>query len=207
MTRWHRIPSPDARRVPPVRWGVRRVAALAVFLMALAAAPAALFADQTDPRLDRLFESLGQAEDPALARITEQLIWSVWFAYPQDPDIERRMRAAQGAMAEEDFETAEALLDTIVADAPDYAEGWNRRATLRYRIGDFQGSMADIAQVLTLEPRHFGALSGMGLILLQRGDLEQAIAAYRAALEVNPTLPAARAHIAYLEEQLAGERL
>lgn len=180
---------------------------LASLLLFLAAWTVPAAADQTDPRLDRLFDSLAEAESPAVARITERLIWSIWYAYPDNPEIERRVHAAREAIGAEDLETAEAVLDTVVADAPLYAEGWNQRATVRYMRGDFAGSMADIAQVLQLEPRHFGALSGMGLIFLQRGDLEEAIGAYRAALDVNPMMPGARAHIAYLEEQVAGERL
>ena len=79
-------------------------------------------------------------------------------------------------------------LDAVIALKPDYTEGWNRRATLYYMKKDFGHALADIHEVLVLEPRHFGALSGLGLILQEIGDEKHALAAYRRALAIDPHL-------------------
>src|SRR6476646_8072318 len=80
------------------------------------------------------------------------------------------------------------ILDDIVMRAPDWAEGWNKRATVLYILGEQDRSLADIEHVLALEPRHFGALSGIGLIRIAKGQPREALAAYRRALAVNPFL-------------------
>ncbi len=97
------------------------------------------------------------------------------------------------------------LLTRVDRLAPSSPEGWNRRATSRYLAGDFAGSVADIQRTLELEPRHFGALSGLGLIYSQLEDPERAVAAFEAALEINPHLPGARANIQHLRELLVGD--
>ena len=80
------------------------------------------------------------------------------------------------------------MLDDIVARAPDWAEGWNKRATVLYLMGEYDRSLTDIDRVLALEPRHFGALAGMGLIRIEKGETREALAAFRRALAVNPFL-------------------
>ena len=87
-----------------------------------------------------------------------------------------------------DHAGAIALLDTLVAKEPQWAEAWNQRATLRYVIGDFEGSLADIDRVLALEPKHFGALSGQAIILMHQGKMAAGQLALRKAVEIDPFL-------------------
>jgi Flp pilus assembly protein TadD len=117
------------------------------------------------------------------------------------------MTRAIAEMETRNFDTSLALLDKIIILQPDWAEAWNKRATARYLAGDDQGSMTDIAHVLILEPRHFGALSGMGMILERRGFRDDALRAYQRALDVAPQLPSLRAAVERLKAAVAGQRL
>jgi tetratricopeptide (TPR) repeat protein len=117
------------------------------------------------------------------------------------------MTRAIAAMGLKNFEVALALLDKLVELQPDWAEAWNKRATVRYLIDDYEGSMADIAHVLKLEPRHFGALSGMGMILERRGFREDALRAYRRALAIAPHLDSLRNSVDRLTKSVEGQDL
>jgi tetratricopeptide (TPR) repeat protein len=169
-------------------------ALLVAFL--LAAGPASLsllasaFADEATDRaaaLDSLFSRLRAAPDAASAQAIDDQIWAFWTT-PSDPDLASRMREILIARSTGNVSTAMALLDELVVDFPDYAEGWNQRATLHYMTGDFERSIADCAQVLELEPRHFGALSGRALMYLQLGERALALKDMRAALAIHPFL-------------------
>lgn len=184
----------------------RRRLILGLFLTLLAAASPA-FGDQNDPRLDPLFSALRQAEDVTKARRVEAGIWRIWSQYGDDPIIDRMMRHGARLMAAEQMKRAAEVFDQVVTRAPAFAEGWNRRATLRFLTGDFDGSVADIRQVLNLEPRHFGALSGLGLIYMALERPQGALKAFERALQINPHMTSARRHAAHLRAQLEGQRL
>lgn len=117
------------------------------------------------------------------------------------------MARAVAALGARELHASRSLLDKIIALHPDWAEAWNKRATVRYLMGDQQGSMADIARVLILEPRHFGALSGMGMILEQSGFTDDALRAYRRALEIAPQLASIRAAVDRLTAAVKGQSL
>ncbi len=169
---------------------VRRMIAIAlafglVFGLALHAGPAA--ADQDDPRLEALFARLKAAPDADAAQDVEAAIWHIWV---QSDDEVIGMLMAQGvaAMSRRDLRAALGKFDQIVKIAPGFAEGWNKRATVHYLLGDFSGSLHDIARTLKLEPRHFGALSGRGLVLIELEDMKLALESFEAALAVYPKL-------------------
>jgi tetratricopeptide (TPR) repeat protein len=117
------------------------------------------------------------------------------------------MARAIAAIGTHSLEASLALLDKIIVLQPDWAEAWNKRATVRHLAGDDQGSMADIAHVLILEPRHFGALSGMGMILESGGFRDDALRAYRRALEIAPQLPSLRAAVERVTAAVNGQGL
>lgn len=137
--------------------------------------------------LDTLFGQLRAAPDAASAQAIDDQIWSIWTT-PADPDLASRMREILTSRSSGNIATTLALLDELVVDFPDYAEGWNQRATLHYMTGDFERSIADCAKVLELEPRHFGALSGRALMYLQLGQRDLALRDMRAALAIHPFL-------------------
>ena len=171
---------------------MRRSLSLALLLALAAAQPSR--ADQTDPALPALFALLAEAPDAAVAAPVEREIWVRWTQHA-DPAVEALMEEAGLAMAVDDFDQALAALDRVVAMAPGYAEGWNRRATVHYLSGRLEASLADVERVLALEPRHFGALSGRGLCLLALDRPEEAAEAFAAALAVHPHLGGAQENL------------
>jgi tetratricopeptide (TPR) repeat protein len=157
-------------------------------------------ADQTDPQLDHLFGRLQKAVNPVEAQAIEQAIWSLWIK-AADPVLNLEMLAGVQALNKGELKEALRIFDLITERAPEYAEGWNKRATVLFFLSEFDRSMTDIARTLDLEPRHFGALSGMGMIYVRLGDLEAAAEAMERALEMNPHLPGVREQIDSLRRQ------
>lgn len=144
--------------------------------------PAAHAAEHT-----RLFEELAQAESEDDARAAESAIWVHWLLAP-DLESARLMDRALELRRTYDLAGAEAALDELVALSPDWAEGWNQRATVRFMQGDFDGSLDDIVETLRREPKHFGALAGRALILIQQGRMELAQSTLREAVAIDPFL-------------------
>ena len=179
-----------------------RVVAAIVGMIFVAASAAA---DQRDPRLDILFDALIDAGIESSRRV-ESEIWTIWLEH-EDPATFGLMQIGVIAMSAGDMETALSAFDVLVDRAPDYAEAWNKRATVLFMMGEHQQSLADVAKTLELEPRHFGALSGAGLILDAMDQPESALKAYREALAVNPNLPHALVRVRAIEEELAGAPL
>lgn len=137
--------------------------------------------------LDVLFAALKAAPDAATARAIEQRIWARWSLSRSDTTNLLMSRVRQ-ALEAKDTDLALRLLDAVVQLDPDHVEAWNRRATLRYMRRDFAEALADIRRVLALEPRHFGALTGLGLIMQDFGDEKGALEAFRRALAIHPHL-------------------
>ncbi|MDF1737214.1 MAG: tetratricopeptide repeat protein [Minwuia sp.] len=142
-------------------------------------------------RLDSLFRDLATPESANLPFEIEDLIWAVWCEH-SDAEVAERMQRAITAIASGEHESARRLLDDLCARQPQWAEAWNKRATLHYIAGRHELSLNDIQQTLLREPRHFGALSGFGQICLQHGDSQSARLAFEAALRINPHLAQVR---------------
>jgi Tfp pilus assembly protein PilF len=151
-------------------------------------------------RLDALFARLVQAANAVEASQIEDAIWAAWLSHP-DPAAAERLELATAAIGTGDHRAAERLLDELVAAQPRYAEAWNKRATLYFRMNRDADSVHDIHRTLELEPRHFGAVCGFGQICLRRGDRAGALFAFDAALRINPHLGAVRA----AREELAAD--
>lgn len=136
---------------------------------------------------DRLFEALAKAANAAEAQAIAAQVWALWFRAP-DAEAAALMRQALDRRGGGDYSGAVALLDTLISGKPEWAEAWNQRATMRYLLRDFEGSLDDIAHVLALEPKHFGALSGQALILMHQGKMEAGQLALRRAVDIDPFL-------------------
>ena len=141
--------------------------------------------------LDALFDSLAAAESATQAEPIEDMIWSVW-RQSGSASVDLLMARGLEALAEGELDRSLTYFDQVVILAPAYPEGWNKRATIHFMRDDYGRSVADIAEVLRLEPRHFGALGGLALILTDTGDKESALEAYRQVLKVHPWLDGAR---------------
>jgi tetratricopeptide (TPR) repeat protein len=153
--------------------------------------------------LDFLFGALKAAPDETSAKHVEARIWAIWLQTPSDTAALLMMRA-KAAMDAQQTDVALKLLDAVIKLRPDYVEAWNRRATLYYLQNDYARSLADIEQVLVREPRHFGALAGLGMIMQDIGDDKRALDAFRKALAVNPHLEKVPELVKSLTEKVEG---
>ena len=153
--------------------------------------------------LDFLFGALKAAPDAASAKQVESRIWALWVASGSDT-ANLLMTRVKTAIEANDLNLAVQLLDAVVKIKPDYIEAWNRRATIHYMRKEFGESLQDIRQVLIREPRHFGALSGLGMILQEFGDEKRALEAFRRALEIHPNLQKIPDMVKTLSEKVEG---
>jgi tetratricopeptide (TPR) repeat protein len=153
--------------------------------------------------LDKLFEALKVAPDGESAKYVENRIWSMWLATDSDTTT-LLMSRVKTAVDAKDLDLGIKLLSAVIEIKPDYVEAWNRRATLYYMKKDFDRSIADIEHVLKLEPRHFGALSGLGMIFQELGDDKDALQAFRRALAIHPHLERIPELVKQLTEKVEG---
>ena len=183
----------------------RRSAICAVLLamLVIAAQRGPARADQDDPRLDGLFYRLQHTPDPAEAQALEQRIWGVWLE-SDDAAVDRLMEQGILALQGEHYATALRAFDQMVQQAPGFAEAWNKRATVHYLMGNWRASVRDIQRTLALEPRHFGALFGLGLIYDALEEPEAALRSFEATLALNPHSESTRERIEQLRRQLRG---
>ena len=158
-------------------------------------------ADQRDPSLPTLFKFLKSARHSDEASAVEDKIWEIW-SMTGDPKLDRMMVASSAAMERGDYTTALQDINEIIKAKPDFAEGWNKRATVYYLIGDYKKAIADIDRTLELEPRHFGALSGLGLTNMKLGRDAAAADAFRRLLRIDPLYPNAKLNLKLAQDAL-----
>jgi tetratricopeptide (TPR) repeat protein len=197
--------APAASRALPIRRtlsGGRAWLALLCSVLALGFMTPA-WADQTDRRLDGLFERLRVTSSEAEAEAAQQQIWQIWIE-SDDMSANRLMQEGIQAMVTGQHALALERFDRLVERAPAFAEGWNKRATVYYLMENYQASVLDIERTLELEPRHFGALSGLGMIYDAIGEPAAALRSFEAAVAINPHLDGARQRIEALRRELAG---
>lgn len=178
----------------------RIVAALLSLFLTCAAAGA-----EDTAKLDGLFDRLKTAGEGEAGRI-ETEIWIEW-SKSGSPALDLLLQRGKDAMDLGDLPAAIEHFTAIIDQDPDFAEAWNARATAYYMAGDFGPSVADIGKVLTLNPRHFGALSGLAMILEETDKPEKALEVYRAALAIHPYLKGAAEAVERLEKQAEGQEL
>ena len=171
-----------------------------VFVFFLLLLSASVFADQNDVRLAELFRSLKSTESVSRASVFESKIWHIWMEH-NDPEVESAMFQGVEAMKLQQFEQAFGHFSLLIRLAPDYAEGWNKRATVLYLMGRFEESEADVMRTLELEPRHFGALSGQGLIRIALHDWTGAIYFLESALKINPHMHGVIMNLKYARQK------
>jgi tetratricopeptide (TPR) repeat protein len=183
----------------------RTTTALCALLLTLTMAGGAA-ADQNDPRLAPLFQRLHDAASPDDAEWAELQIWNIWLNSP-DAEINGIMHQGVERMSRGDYAAALKAFDTVVTRAPDFAEGWNKRASVLYLMGDYAASIRDVEKTLALEPRHFGALSGLGLINAELGNEEAALDAFEKALAINPSMGSVRQNAEDMRKRIEGRSI
>jgi tetratricopeptide (TPR) repeat protein len=157
-----------------------------------------------ESRLETLYGELKRQRNEKAAERIASRIFEEWN-HSGSASIDLMMLWSQKAIEAEKFDVALDFLDQVVTLSPDFAEGWNRRATVHFMMRSFGKSMADIDRTLQLEPRHFGALAGMAQIMKERGSKELALEAYQRVLDIYPMMRSAQNEVATLSEELAGE--
>ncbi|MGH7126070.1 MAG: tetratricopeptide repeat protein [Stellaceae bacterium] len=176
--------------------------ALALVAGCLFATPPAE-ARQDDPRLKDLFGELKDATSSLEARVIEAKIWKIWVQ-DGDPRVDALMDRGIDAMSIADTDNALAAFDQVVKLDGNFAEGFNKRATVEFMRHDFAASVADIERTLALEPRHFGALAGLGQVYLAMHKKAAALRAFQAALAIDPKLEHVQATVEELKQELEG---
>ena len=176
--------------------------ALALILCSVLAMPAA-HARQDDPRLKDLFAELKDATSSLEARVIETKVWKIWIENG-DPRIDALIDRGMNAMSVDDTDTALAAFTEVVKLDDSFAEGFNKRATVEFIRHDFAASVADIERTLALEPRHFGALAGLGQVYLAMHKKAAALKAFQAALAIDPKLEHVQQTVDELKQELEG---
>lgn len=143
-------------------------------------------------------------ESAFVRSFAEQGLWLLWTR-SGDAGIDQLMAQTTEHMQAGRYPEAIAVLNEVIRKKPGYAEGWNRRATVNFMMSNYAKSMSDIDRTLALEPRHFGALSGMAQILKNTGKKEMALKAYQRVLDIYPMMRSAQNEVATLSEELTGE--
>lgn len=144
-----------------------------------------------------------RGDDPELAATAEAMLWGIWCR-SGDPATDRLFRAGVDAMQNRQLTEAEELFGRVIERAPNFAEGWNKRATVRYMRKSFRGSIADCQETLARNPNHFGAASGQGLCHMTVCEFREAAICFRRALEIHPHLDAVRHNLAAAEAEGGG---
>ena len=144
-----------------------------------------VIADQNDPRLNNLFKKLNETKNQDEIRNLISDIWNIWYEV-DDPKVIEYFEKGIQAMNLRNYPLAIRFFNNLIEEDPNFAEGWNKRATVHFMLGNFDESMKDIIKTLELEPRHFGALDGMGLIFIHQGQFQEAIEVYDKMLEIFP---------------------
>ena len=170
---------------PKNHLNMRVISKILIVSLSLLFASKIALADQNDPRLNNLFKKLNETENQDEIRDLISDIWNIWYEV-DDPKVIEYFEKGIQAMNLRNYPLAIRFFNNLIEEDPNFAEGWNKRATVHFMMGNFDQSMQDIIKTLELEPRHFGALDGMGLIFIHQGQFQQAIDVYDKMLEIFP---------------------
>lgn len=181
---------------------------LAIIVLAIIVLPApSLLADQTDARLPALFTELRTTSEAEKAKIVAAEIWRIWSEHSDNDRLSERLKIGIAQMEAGRLRQAEQIFTTIIDADPAFAEAWNKRATVYFLMGAYDRSKRDIAQTILREPRHFGALSGLGLVETHLGNYEAALNAYEQAIALHPYLENYEEITTALKKLVAGEAI
>ena len=173
---------------------------LCVFLVLLICGNTVADSKDRDIKLKQLFEQLKKSNNASIAFEIEMKIWNIWSKHPTQEKLTQSLAKGSDLMSKGELKAAYKIFSTIINSAPDWAEGWNKRATVLYLMDRYQDSLNDIDEVLKLESRHFGALSGQGLVQTKLKNYEKAIESYQAVQQIYPSIRAAKIMIPQLRK-------
>ena len=157
------------------------------------------FADDRKDELNKLFKEL-KIKNSIVTFEIEQKIWKIWSTHPNKNNLTSLLAKGSNLVNQNKLYEAEAIFSKVIKLDPNWAEAWNKRATVLYLLGEFQKSQNDLDKVLELEERHFGALAGQGLVNIQLKNYEKAIMSYKKAQEIYPTMKSPEIMIKEIKE-------
>ena len=160
-----------------------------------------------DVKLNQLFEQLKKSNNVSIVLEIEMKIWNIWSTHPTQKKLTQLLAKGSNLMSEGELEAAYKIFSIIIDFAPDWAEGWNKRATVLYLMGRYNDSLNDIDEVLKREGRHFGALSGRGLVQIKLENYEKAIKSYQAVQKIYPSIRTAKVMIPQLKKLIKDEAI
>ena len=166
----------------------------------------ALFS-QTNNEIESLLDQLAFEQNSGGAELIRKKIWLLWLDGYKNPKNKLKVDRALELFNSGDLENADRAFSEIVKLEPEYVEGWNKRATLKFLLGDFIGSLNDIEEVLKRQPRHFGAISGSGLIHMHNRNYEDAYASYKKLFKIDPLNEDSKRFLPVLENKIFGKSL
>ena len=161
---------------------------------------------ERDFELNKLFSQL-KNNNASMAFDVEMEIWSIWSTHPSQENLTQLLARGSNLMTQQKFNKAYETFSKVISLDPNWAEGWNKRATVLYMLGRYQESQEDIDEVLRLEKRHFGALSGQGLVQTELKNYEKAINSYKEVQKIYPSMQAPKVMIPHLKELIKSQSI
>ena len=164
-------------------------------------------AEEREFELNKLFNQLKNNGNVSMAFEVEMKIWTIWSTHPSQDNLTQLLARGSNLMTQQKFNKAYEAFSKVISLDPNWAEGWNKRATVLYMLGRYQESQEDIDEVLRLEKRHFGALSGQGLVQTELKNYEKAINSYKEVQKIYPSMQAPKVMIPRLKELIKGQSI
>tara|TARA_Y100000996_G_scaffold386416_1_gene344430 strand:- start:187 stop:729 length:543 start_codon:yes stop_codon:yes gene_type:complete len=161
--------------------------------------PLVLVADERVIELNKLFNDL-RIDNKSISAEVEQKIWKIWSTHPNNERLTNMLAEGTNLVNNQKLNEAIVKFSDVIELDPNWAEAWNKRATVFYLIGEYQKSQNDIDKVLSLEKRHFGALAGQGLVNIELQNYEKAIKSYQDAMKIYPTMNSGKIMIKRIKE-------
>ena len=162
---------------------------------------------EREAKLNELFNQLKNNSDVSSAFEIEMKIWNIWSTHPSQENLTQLLAKGSNLMSEQKLNKAYETFSIVIGLDPSWAEGWNKRATVLYMLGRYKESQKDIDQVLTLEKRHFGALSGQGLVQIELKNYERAINSYQEVQKIYPSMQSPKIMIPQLKELIKSKSI
>ena len=157
--------------------------------------------------LNKLFNQLKNNSDASMAFDVEMKIWNIWSTHPSQENLTQLLADGSNLMTQHKLNKAYETFSKVISLDPNWAEGWNKRATVLYMLGRYEESQEDINEVLKLEKRHFGALSGQGLVQIELKNYERAINSYKEVQKIYPSMQSSKIMIPQLKELIKSKSI
>ena len=163
--------------------------------------------EERELELNKLFNQLKNNSDASMAFEVEMKIWNIWSTHPSQENLTQLLANGSNLMTQHKLNKAYETFSKVISLDPNWAESWNKRATVLYMLGRYEESQEDINEVLKLEKRHFGALSGQGLVQIELKNYERAINSYKEVQKIYPSMQSPKIMIPQLKELIKSESI